>query len=646
MQEQAPPGIPHSQARDQSTRRDWFSGSSSSDEWEMETPASGRSRSKGKRVVSKEQRKSERIVHVIKTFASWKVSLDGEPKGREDKAEEFLASVEECMEAIDLSDAEVLAAMPSILTDRARTWYRTHRRGIATWRDFKQAFRDQCVGHVDHQDLIEELYRRTQGKNEQIAQYSTCIRLIVGHFKHPPSEEVVFNIFVKQLEWDAPYIAPPSQDKSRIPGAAYQGSSSAPRKVAATELEEATGQVAGLTIGKKPEAKAPKTTPLPPATIPANPGNANGGQKGKGRGRKGGKKNENGTSAGGAAEPAAVTTNATEPAKAPAPTPSAPPPPTPPAPQAGPWGYPWGYPPYQYWKMPGASGMQRNARPASAESMQKRQEQLIRGACFNCSETRHLSQPPQPEPAREEGRDSGNSSPLTPREDRASPSISGPSRHLKAIPRAPMVERRSRERRRRVRPELVGAEAPTQHCPPAAAPLAVLTEEAEPDLDSGLDPVADYARAQQELQDWLEPRGAPTRQEVDPGHLGTSRVGNSRRAPAASKLGSRARLARIPGPERRGGPNSPPGPARPIPPALQRQTDTDQIGVDPRSRLADPQGTDPSQRPWNANMNDCPPDTANQSGRATRSSSNNVKKRRCCVTTTPLNAVDATPTVT
>ncbi|KAJ8665478.1 hypothetical protein QAD02_007140 [Eretmocerus hayati] len=256
MQEQAPPGIRHSQARDQSTRRDWFSGSSSSDEWEVETLASRRSRSKGERVVSEEQRESERIVQVIKTFASWEISFDGEPKDRKDKAEEFLAPVKECMEAIDLSDAEVFAAMPSILTDRAR------------------------------------------------------------HFKHPPSEEVVFNIvirnlrpevrryletkdvrtlaeiqyygkkFEKQLEWDARYIAPPSQDKSRIPGAAYQGSSSATRKVAATELEEATGQVAGLTIGNKPGAKAPETKP-PPATTPANPDNANGGQKGQRKREKG-----------------------------------------------------------------------------------------------------------------------------------------------------------------------------------------------------------------------------------------------------------------------------------------------------------------------------------------------------------------------
>ncbi|KAJ8666354.1 hypothetical protein QAD02_008016 [Eretmocerus hayati] len=517
MQEQAPPGIRHSQARDQSTRRDWFSGSSSSDEWEMETPASRRSRSKGKRVVSKEQRKSERIVQVIKTFASWEISFDGEPKGRKDKAEEFLASVKKCMEAIDLSDAEVLAAMPSVLTDRARTWYRTHRRGIATWRDFKQAFRDQYVEHVDHQDLMEELYRRTQGKNELVAPYLTCIRIIVGYFKHPPSEEVVFNIvirnlrpeirryletkdvrtlaeiqnygkkFEKQSEWDARYIAPPSQDKSRIPGAAYQGSSSATRKVAATELEEATGQVAGLTIGNKPEAKAPETKP-PPATTPANPDNANGGHKGKGRGRRGGKKNEKGTGAGEAAETAAVTTNA-KPANTSAPTPSAPPPPTPPTPQAGPWGYPWGFPPYPYWQMPGASGMPRNARPTSAETQ-------------------------------EEGRDSGNSSPLTPREDRAPPSIGGPSHHLGAIPRAPMVERRSRDRRRRARPEPIGAEATAPRCPSAAAALAVVTEEPEPALDTGLDPEADSVRAQEELRDWLEPRRTPVRQiPMDPGEF-------------------------------------------------------------------------------------------------------------------------------
>ncbi|KAJ8665479.1 hypothetical protein QAD02_007141 [Eretmocerus hayati] len=83
-----------------------------------------------------------------------------------------------------------------------------------------------------------------------------------------------------------------------------------------------------------------------------------------------------------------------------------------------------------------------------------------------------------------------------------------------------MVERRSRDRRRRARPEPIGAEATAPRCPSAAAALAVVTEEPEPALDTGLDPEADFVRAQEELRDWLEPRRTPVRQiPMDPGEF-------------------------------------------------------------------------------------------------------------------------------
>ncbi|KAJ8666499.1 hypothetical protein QAD02_008161 [Eretmocerus hayati] len=83
-----------------------------------------------------------------------------------------------------------------------------------------------------------------------------------------------------------------------------------------------------------------------------------------------------------------------------------------------------------------------------------------------------------------------------------------------------MVERRSRDRRPRVRPEPIGAEATAPRCPSAAAALAVVTEESELALDTGLDPEADSVRAQEELQDWLEPRRTPVRQiPMDPGEF-------------------------------------------------------------------------------------------------------------------------------
>ncbi|KAJ8666014.1 hypothetical protein QAD02_007676 [Eretmocerus hayati] len=83
-----------------------------------------------------------------------------------------------------------------------------------------------------------------------------------------------------------------------------------------------------------------------------------------------------------------------------------------------------------------------------------------------------------------------------------------------------MVERRSRDRRRRARPEPIGAEATAPLRPSAAAALAVVAEEPEPALDTGLDPEADSVRTQVELRDWLEPRRTPVRQiPMDPGEF-------------------------------------------------------------------------------------------------------------------------------
>ncbi|KAJ8671335.1 hypothetical protein QAD02_002594 [Eretmocerus hayati] len=83
-----------------------------------------------------------------------------------------------------------------------------------------------------------------------------------------------------------------------------------------------------------------------------------------------------------------------------------------------------------------------------------------------------------------------------------------------------MVERRSRDRRRRVRPEPIRAEATAPRCPSVATSLAVVAEGPEPALDTGLDPKADSVRAQEELRDWLEPRRTPVRQNsMDPGEF-------------------------------------------------------------------------------------------------------------------------------
>ncbi|KAJ8666287.1 hypothetical protein QAD02_007949 [Eretmocerus hayati] len=127
---------------------EWYSGSSSSDEWTPHTltPRQQRSRSRSSR-SRKQDKESSRTLQVMKTLTSWKISFDGDPRASREKAEEFLVSIKECMETLELFDAEVLTAMPSVLTGRARAWYRTHRWSMTCWHDFKQLFRDQYVGH-------------------------------------------------------------------------------------------------------------------------------------------------------------------------------------------------------------------------------------------------------------------------------------------------------------------------------------------------------------------------------------------------------------------------------------------------------------------------------------------------------------------
>ncbi|KAJ8677885.1 hypothetical protein QAD02_013672 [Eretmocerus hayati] len=89
------PGNAHTTAQSsRSPRHEWYSGSSSSDEWGPHTPTpqqpQARNRSSCSRKLEKE---SSRTLQVMKTFTSWKISSDGDPKASRGKAKK-LASTE------------------------------------------------------------------------------------------------------------------------------------------------------------------------------------------------------------------------------------------------------------------------------------------------------------------------------------------------------------------------------------------------------------------------------------------------------------------------------------------------------------------------------------------------------------------------
>ncbi|KAJ8686109.1 hypothetical protein QAD02_021903 [Eretmocerus hayati] len=109
-----------------SPRHGWYSGSSSSDEWTPHKPTPHQQRSKSRSSCAREQEEeSSRTLQNMKTLMSWRNSFDNDPTPSREEAEESLASIKECMKALEFSDAEVLTATSSVLTDCARAWNQT-----------------------------------------------------------------------------------------------------------------------------------------------------------------------------------------------------------------------------------------------------------------------------------------------------------------------------------------------------------------------------------------------------------------------------------------------------------------------------------------------------------------------------------------
>ena len=122
-----------------------------------------------------------------KTQRSWNLKFNG--RSTKKVAEDILHQLNDCREGNQLSDADILGALPCVFTGEAATWFRLEKSRISSWKSLVKAFKRRCIGEYDRQDLLDDLRRRTQGKGETVESYIENFRLIVSHFKRPPSEE-------------------------------------------------------------------------------------------------------------------------------------------------------------------------------------------------------------------------------------------------------------------------------------------------------------------------------------------------------------------------------------------------------------------------------------------------------------------------
>ena len=200
----------------------------------------------------------------VKDLRTWGLKYSGEE--RED-AEEFLESLRDCLESSNISELEILRARPCVLSKGAARWYRTIKREVRTWREFERAFHRRFVKQYDRIDLLDDLNKRTKGKDEKITEYVAALKYIVSRFpSRPPSRRELVNTayrnllpeyhrtmseryigilaelesygrrWERQKELNDRYTPPPPPEKMHVRGAAYEPASRS--KSAATTTDE------------------------------------------------------------------------------------------------------------------------------------------------------------------------------------------------------------------------------------------------------------------------------------------------------------------------------------------------------------------------------------------------------------------------
>lgn len=117
----------------------------------------------------------KRISHISQAFERKKTFFTGRAGSDPHK---FMAYLEECARFMGLSDDELFCCLPVVLQNEALEWYGLEEKGFVDFAQFKDQFLEHYRVPYFQDRLAEEARLRTQGKDESIQVYVTCLRLI------------------------------------------------------------------------------------------------------------------------------------------------------------------------------------------------------------------------------------------------------------------------------------------------------------------------------------------------------------------------------------------------------------------------------------------------------------------------------------
>lgn len=134
-----------------------------------------------------------------KLIATWKIKFSGSCAEGGSSAEEFLIAIREKRRGTDISDQEMLWAVPSLLEGVALRWYRLENHLWLNWSDFEDHFRVHFCDKNFQLRIREELHDRTQGKGEKLNDYLTWFRYIMQFLEPLPGIEEQLDLAYNNL---------------------------------------------------------------------------------------------------------------------------------------------------------------------------------------------------------------------------------------------------------------------------------------------------------------------------------------------------------------------------------------------------------------------------------------------------------------
>ena len=115
----------------------------------------------------------------------WNVKFKGT---RDENVDAFITRVEECRTTANLTDDELVQALPEMLEGLAMDFFRNRRDSMHSWRDFTVLAREWFgMGEELQQRLMSDAHMRTQRKGELVREFFIQLEKIIRRI-HPPLE--------------------------------------------------------------------------------------------------------------------------------------------------------------------------------------------------------------------------------------------------------------------------------------------------------------------------------------------------------------------------------------------------------------------------------------------------------------------------